>query len=157
MTDGLLFSSNQNPPDSGVRGSTYATNRVARFDITLRLNQMQHEPIRGKLRRSDWSRSVVLGERGVAARDFADIVACQLVGTVLPWSQRDKLIRAASAHGITRFEANLIIATVQHQMGVGRRRDDAKPARLSVRIATGLAMFVIIQAGIIAAVWYCLF
>jgi hypothetical protein len=118
---------------------------------------MQLERIQVKLRRSDWSRSVVLGERGLAARDFADIVADQLVGTVLPCSEREKLILAATSRGITRFEANLIIATVQHQMGVGRRRDDAKPSRLSVRIATGLAMFVIIQSGIIAAVWYCLF
>jgi|HubBroStandDraft_6_1064221.scaffolds.fasta_scaffold586932_2 hypothetical protein len=157
MSEGFMLSSNSNPPDSGVRGSTYASNGAARFDIALRLNQMQLKPIREKLRRSDWSRSAVLGERGVAARDFADIVVGQLVGTVLPWSRREKLIRAASAHGITRFEANLIIATVQHQMGVGRRRDDAKPSRLSVRIATGLAMFVIIQSGIIAAVWYCLF
>lgn len=140
-----------------MRGSTYATKGVARFDIALGLNQMQFGPIRGKLRRSDWSRSAVLAERGVAARDFADIVVGQLVGTVLPWSRREKLIRAASAHDITRFEANLIIATVQHQLGVGRRRDDAKPSRLSMRIATGFAMFAIIQAGIIAAVWYCLF
>ena len=140
-----------------MRGSTYATKGVARFDIALGLNQMQFGPIRGKLRRSDWSRSAVLAERGVAAHDFADIVVGQLVGTVLPWSRREKLIRAASAHGITRFEANLIIATVQHQLGVGRRRDDAKPSRLSMRIATGFAMFAIIQAGIIAAVWYCLF
>jgi hypothetical protein len=117
---------------------------------------MQLEPIRVKLRRSDWSRSVVLGERGMAARDFADLVAGQLVGTVLPWSQREKLIDAATAYGITRFEANLIIAAVQHQLGVGRKRDDAKPSRLSRRIAVGLAMFVIVQAGIIAAAWYCL-
>lgn len=117
---------------------------------------MQLDPIRVKLRRSDWSRSAVLGERGAAARDFADLVAGQLVGTVLPRNQREMLIRAASTYGITRFEANLIIAAVQHQMGIGRRRDDAKPARLSRRIAAALAMFFIVQAGIIAVAWYWL-
>jgi hypothetical protein len=117
---------------------------------------MQLEPVRVKLHRSDLSRSVVLGERGGAARDFADVVADQLVDTVLPRSQREKLIRAATARGITRFEANLIIAAVQHQMGVGRRRAEAKPSRLSTRITTVLAMFVIVQAGIIAVAWYWL-
>jgi hypothetical protein len=117
---------------------------------------MQLERIQVKLRRSDWSRSVVLGERGLAARDFADIVADQLVGTVLPCSEREKLILAATSRGITRFEANLIIAAVQHQMGVGRKRVEAKPSRLSMRIVAGLAMFVVVQAGIVAAAWYWL-
>ena len=117
---------------------------------------MQLEPIRANLRRSDWSRSAVLGERSGTARDFADIVADQLVGTVLPWSRRETLIQAALARGITRFEANLIIAAVQHQMGVGRKRSETKRQRLSTRIAAGLAVFVVVQAGIIAAAWYWL-
>jgi hypothetical protein len=90
------------------------------------------------------------------AREFADLVASQLVGTVLPWSDREKLINAAAMQGINRFEANLIIAAVQHQMGIGRKRGEAKRSRFSARFAAGVAMFLVIQAGIIAAVWYCL-
>jgi hypothetical protein len=118
---------------------------------------MQAERVEVKLRRSDWSRSAVLGDRGAAARDFADIVAGQLVGTVLPWSQRQALVRIASDHGITRFEANLIIAAVQHQMGVGQRRQAPKPRRPLRRYVAGVSAFCVIQAGIVVAAWYWLF
>jgi hypothetical protein len=117
---------------------------------------MQVEPIRVRPRRTDWAGSAVLGERSAMAREFADLVASQLVGTVLPWSDREKLINAAAMQGINRFEANLIIAAVQHQMGIGRKRGEAKRSRFSARFAAGVAMFLVIQAGIIAAVWYCL-
>lgn len=115
---------------------------------------MQLESIRVNVKRSDWSGSAVLGDRGAAARDFADIVAAQLVGTVLPWSQRETLLRTASERGITRFEANLIIAAVQNQMGVGRRRAEYRRPR--IRIAAVLGIFLAVQAGIIAAAWYLL-
>jgi len=58
----------------------------------------------------------------VAARNFADLVAARMVGTVLPFTERESLVRAAARHGINRFEANLLIATVQNQMGAGRKR-----------------------------------
>jgi hypothetical protein len=128
---------------------------------------MQLEPIRlglrsGDLSRtglsgSDWSRSAVLGMRGSTARGFADQVAGQLVGTVLPWSQRETLIEAALAQGINRFEANLIIAAVQHQMGVGKRRSDEKKAPLYRRIALGVGVFLLVQAGIVVAAWHWFF
>ena len=121
------------------------------------LGLMQLEPIKLGLGRSDWSRSPVLGARGSTARDFADLVAGQLVGTVLPWSQREALIEAALAQGINRFEANLIIAAVQHQMGVGKRRSDEKKAPLYRRIALGLGVFLVVQAGIVAAAWHWFF
>jgi len=120
---------------------------------------MQLEPIRLKQPRGDWSRSAVLGDRSSNARDFADQVAGQLVGTVLPWSQRETLIQSALGRGITRFEANLIIAAVQHQMGVGHRRN--KPERAARRprrqIAAGVGLFLLVQAGIVAAAWHWLF
>jgi hypothetical protein len=118
---------------------------------------MQLEPIKLRLGRSDWSRSAVLGARGSTARDFADLVAGQLVGTVLPWSQREALIEAAVAQGINRFEANLIIAAVQHQMGVGKRRSDEKKTPLYRRIALGVGVFLLVQAGIVAAAWHWFF
>jgi len=117
---------------------------------------MSEQTIRVKLRRSDWSQSAVLGDRGAAARDFADIVSGQIVGTVLPWSCRQGLIRAAKAHGITRFEANLIIAAVQDQMGVGRQRIVAVPSQRSAEIAASLALFLMVEIGIVAAAWYWL-
>ena len=122
---------------------------------------MQAEPIKllapQPSSRLDWSKSAVLGERGQTAREFADIVASQLVGTVLPWSQRESLVRLAELQGIGRFDANLIIAAVQHQMGVGRKRIEISRRRRSVRkIAAGVAVFIVVQAGIVGMVWHWL-
>lgn len=117
---------------------------------------MRAEPSVIPIPRGDWSRSAVLGARSGQARNFADLVANQLVNTVLPLSRRESLIRLAARHGINRFEANLIIAAVQNQLDVGRQRTEAPMRRRGVRIAAGIAMFLAIQAGIIAAAWYWL-
>jgi hypothetical protein len=77
---------------------------------------------RSGTRLNDWSQSAILGDRGAVARNFADLVAARMVGTVLPFSERESLVKAAARHGINRFEANLLIAAVQNQMGAGRRR-----------------------------------
>jgi hypothetical protein len=119
---------------------------------------MPPEPIRLQKPRADFSGSAVLGERSGAARDFAELVASRMVGTVLPFDQRETLIQAAVAAGINRFEANLIIAAVQHQLNLGRRRTEASQRpRLFRRAATSLGLFAIIQAGIAAAVWHWFF
>lgn len=52
-----------------------------------------------------------------AAEKFAILVRYSLIGTLLPYSARQALIRKAGRMGITRFDANLIIATVQHRLG----------------------------------------
>jgi hypothetical protein len=108
--------------------------------------------------RGDWSQSAILGDRDSGAREFADIVASQIVGTVLPWSQRESLVRLAELWGIRRFDANLIIAAVQHQMGIGRKRVESQARRRSLwQIAASAAVFVIVQAGIVGVVWHWLF
>ncbi len=106
--------------------------------------------------RRDWSKSAVLGDRSAKARTFADLVASQLVETVLPLSQRESLIRLAARQGINRFEANLIFAAVLNQLEFGRKRPAPPPPKRAGRIAAGIAMFVVIQAGIVAAAWYWL-
>jgi hypothetical protein len=121
---------------------------------------MQSEAVKMRSIRGDWSQSAILGDRGPAARDFADIVASQLVGTVLPWSQRESLVRLAEMRGIGRFDANLIIAAVQHQMGVGRMRVGAERRRRSARVrgvVVGAAVFAVVQAGIVGVLWHWLF
>ena len=117
---------------------------------------MRSKPVEVTIRRGDWSRSAVLGSRGPAALDFADLVAGQLVGTVLPWSRRESLVRTAARLGISRFEANLIIAAVQNQMGVGLQHSEVRRPRLMKRIAVGLTVFLAVQAAIVAAAWYWL-
>jgi hypothetical protein len=104
----------------------------------------------------DWSQSAVLGERSAKARTFADLVANQLVDTVLPLTQRESLIRLAARQGINRFEANLIIAAVQNQLDIGRERPPAPPTNRAARIGAGIVLFLAIQAGLFAAAWYWL-
>jgi hypothetical protein len=48
-------------------------------------------------------------------RGFAEAVADSLQGGVLPYSDRQRLLRRAARLGIGRFDANLIIASVQHR------------------------------------------
>lgn len=118
---------------------------------------MRVEQIQLESPRYDWSQSAVLGQRGTAARNFADLVAARLVGTVLPFNERESLVRTAARYGIARFEANLIIAAVQHQLGVGRQREKRKRLPRRMRFAPAVAAVVALQAGIVAAVWYLLF
>ena len=91
------------------------------------------------------------------ARNFADLVAARLVGTVLPFSERESLVRTAARYGIAQFEANLIIAVVQNQMGVGRQREKPKRTSRRLRLSPAVAAAVVVQAGIVAAVWYLMF
>ena len=78
------------------------------------------------------ARDAASGERQVAstprptpskAHAFADHVAAGLDGPVLRYATRKKLLADARRLGIGDFEANLVIAAVQHQ-----RRRDVEPA-----------------------------
>jgi hypothetical protein len=123
----------------------------------MRIETIQIESFGRSRARTDWSGSAVLGAQRPAVREFADLVAERLVGTVLPLTQREALLRVAALRGIGRFEANLIIAAVQHQLGVGHRRKlEARP-RTGLKIAAGVGVFVAVQAGIIFAAWHWLF
>ena len=65
------------------------------------------------------------------AASFAEAVAGELEGGVLRHSRRDSLLRRAAGDGIGRFEANLIIAAVQHERRgstmSARPRETARP------------------------------
>jgi hypothetical protein len=61
------------------------------------------------------------------ATAFAQLVAQELEGPILRYSKRQALIREAERRGIGRFEANLIIAAVQHQAGRAAPLREAKP------------------------------
>ena len=58
--------------------------------------------------------------RAGAAQTFAALVRERMDGTMLRYSHRTRLLRAAEQSGIGRFEANLIIAAVQHEAGANR-------------------------------------
>jgi hypothetical protein len=50
-------------------------------------------------------------------RGFAAAVSAAMDGPILRFSRRQELIRQAETLGIRRFDANLLIAAVQHRLG----------------------------------------
>ncbi len=88
-----------------------------------------------------------------SARRFAANVSAAVEGGVLRYSARMGLLKEASRRGIRRFEANLIIAAVQHQMGsageeaVHRKRTFPVPP---------LMVALLVEAVVIAGVWLAL-
>ena len=85
-----------------------------------------------------------------AVRGFARAVADRLSGGTLRWDDRRDLVARAARLGIDRFEANLIIAGVQHAADAGDDllADDAAGWR------SGVVAFALAQASILAAVWW---
>ncbi len=79
------------------------------------------------------------------ATAFAGLVAARLNDGTLRYSVRRRLLQHAENRGIGRFEANLIIATVQHQWRQSHVR--IEPARQSCLPL--IATFVILQSLVI--------
>lgn len=80
---------------------------------------------------------------------FAESVATAIETRTLRYSRRLQLLREADSLGIERFEANLIIAMVQHRLNAS-----SSPARLSRRTVTPWLMIIAVQSLVIlAGVW----
>lgn len=80
------------------------------------------------------------------AGQFAKLVAGRLEGPILRYSQRVALLRQAAILGIERFEANLIIAAVQHRAGNVEADRGSGRSRWAI-----LALAAAVQAMIVAA------
>jgi hypothetical protein len=95
-----------------------------------------------------------------AARILADRAAESLVaGGVLPYSQRQRLLRLAGVLGLARFEANLVIAAVQHRHGPLVREAVVFKPQVSPRTRSGfptLRIVAAIQSLIVLACWLVL-
>lgn len=83
------------------------------------------------------------------AEAFAERVVQQLDGAILRYSNRQALVREAEKVGISRFEANLIIAAVQYRHGTPVRR--AEGSRAGWPMLVGFAM--VVQALIVVYYW----
>jgi hypothetical protein len=73
---------------------------------------------------------------------FAVLVGGAMEGDLLSYSARLRLLAAAAKLGIERFEANLIIAAVQHR---ARRLPVPRAARSSWPLAYLIAAAVVVQ------------
>ena len=77
-----------------------------------------------------------------------------MTSPVLRYSQRLELLRAARQFGVSRFEANLLIAATLERRRA-RASEEGDSAQLSV--AAQLATFILIQGATVVAVWWTLF
>jgi hypothetical protein len=85
-----------------------------------------------------------------AGEVFAESVADSLEGGILRYSARCAMLRQAAKLGIDRFEANLIIATVQYRSPAPSRRPTARGRRFPSTALTIIA----IQAAIVLVAWW---
>jgi hypothetical protein len=95
-------------------------------------------------------------DRVAQVRDFAQRVSNELDGATLRYSSRIKLLHDARGHGIRRFDANLIIASVQERVqgrvaGSGVRVQERKAGQAW---RTCAAAFLVIQGLILAGATY---
>ncbi|HSU65433.1 MAG TPA: hypothetical protein VLJ39_01050 [Tepidisphaeraceae bacterium] len=82
---------------------------------------------------------------------FATLVAAELQSGLLPYSRRAELLRWAQSRKVNRFDANLVIASVQHQMGqLSVERIEFQPSRGRL---TGLFWIGVMQTILAIAVW----
>jgi hypothetical protein len=96
--------------------------------------------------------------RDGVAEEFGRLVDRQLAGPVLPYSRRVALLREAARRGIGRFEANLIIALVQHRRGEGTgMAGDRKPATgRPRRLAPVVGAVLFVESLVVAYGWWLL-
>src|SRR5438874_2651490 len=87
--------------------------------LRARLHDRPHQ-LYGSLRqlaeRQDAPHGAAASAPATPVTYFTDMVAGQLRDTILPYPTRLTLLRNAARLGIGRFEANLIIAAMQHRM-----------------------------------------
>jgi hypothetical protein len=87
-----------------------------------------------------------------AAHTFAEVVRERMDGPVLRYSHRTRLIQEAEERGIGRFEANLIIAAVQHRQRASRCEvDPAVPRSTWMPIVIG---FCATQCAVVMGLWW---
>lgn len=91
------------------------------------------------------------GTPATPTEGFADLVRREVCAGVLPYSNRLGLLTTAGKLGIGRFEANLIIASVQHRY---MPLDSVEPrrSRLPDRFVS-LLVFLLAQTTIVLLAW----
>jgi len=115
--------------------------RLGRMHVELRqLNQ-------------DFSPEIMPERERTQEEIFCDDVAAAMEGTVLRYSERSRLLKEARRVGIERFEANLLIAKVQH--GVAGKWEGIRRAERR-RAIWPVVVFLVVQgviAGVLMGLW----
>ena len=84
-------------------------------------------------------------------RDFAAMIIARVRSGVLRYSDRRELLKAANEAGISRFDANLLIALAQHRCGQSHIIQTKRTRRWPLIIVAGLA-----QGVILSLYYWCL-
>jgi hypothetical protein len=138
--------------DVGAADLCEAYRRQARR-IRARLHDRPHKlltSLRDLAGRQDSSRS--LAAPATPAQQFIQVVTSRLGNGVLAYSDRLALVQQAAEFGIDRFQANLIIAALQHQLqGVATGWFDRQGKSNNTMVP--LLMFLFLQAAIVLATW----
>lgn len=95
------------------------------------------------------------GQTTRGSRQFAQMVASQIESGLLNFSDRQRLLSLAETMGIGRFQANLIIAAVQHQTGAPI--SDLAPSPVKQFRWIGAVAAVLAVQGLIVACVYAVF
>ncbi len=90
-----------------------------------------------------------------ASDAFTFYVRQNLEAPILRYSQRLKLLKQAQRMGVGRFEANLVIARVLHEQGIGQEIEYG-PDQPKGGWMAPLLTFIIVQAAILGGAWWML-
>ena len=93
-------------------------------------------------------------DRPSAGEAFSELVRDHLDSPILRFSTRQKLLRQAAQMGLGRFEANLLIALVEHRHRSHPTPQNRPPTRSAWQTAAAVAL---IEATILAAGWMVFF
>jgi hypothetical protein len=88
-------------------------------------------------------------------RAFAKAVTTAMEGPILRFSRRQELIHQAEKLGIRRFDANLLIAAVQHRLGGAEIEhfDQSISGRSLWRFAIPIGFAIALQSAILLGAW----
>jgi hypothetical protein len=86
-------------------------------------------------------------------RAFARAVTSAMEGPILRFSRREELIRQAQNLGIRRFDANLLIAAVQHRLRGDLNCGTPVIESSRLRFALPICLALAVQAVILAGAW----
>lgn len=88
-----------------------------------------------------------------ASARFGHFVRNNLEGPILRYSHRLTLLKEAERMGVGRFEANLVIAKILSEQGMGQEVEWA-PDRKAGGWKLPLAAFAVIQTAVLVGVWW---
>jgi len=107
-------------------------------------------PVRARLWRPRLGKAAAVAATLDPSADFAEVVRQALDGPVLRYSQRLKLIKEGERRGLSRFAANLVIASVLHSRGIGQEYEMKPASGWGGAVLAG----VILQGVLVVGAWW---